>query len=283
MFIPSEIELLLSSDITQGANNKSTNGAYFEVNLDEPLAIPSNALNVTMEVVSASIWWNIPNIDILNNKLYITGPNINNILTNFVLTIETGLYDVIQLNLSIKNNLENAGAYVSSSGPLIELSGDDATSKVNIKFNYPNVSVDFTQPNTIRNIIGFDSNIYGPYPIFPSNILAENTANFNTVNYFLLHSDLTNKGILFNNKYSQIISQVNIDVAPGSQIVYTPYLPAVITVNELAGIYKSNIRVWLTDDKNIYVNTNNENYSLRIKIKYLSPYIIASNKQITKY
>ena len=136
------------------------------------------------------------------------------------------------------------------------------------------MNVDFTQADTPRNILGFDSAVYGPYAGAPLNVLAPNVAQFNQVNYFLIHSDLTNKGIRFNNNYNQTISQVLIDVAPGSQIVSKPFNPAKINVPELAGAKRTNIRMWLTDDENRAVNTNGEYWTCRIVLHYLKPYII---------
>jgi hypothetical protein len=151
---------------------------------------------------------------------------------------------------------------------------DDATQKVQIRFNYNNVSIDFTQGDTFRDILGFDSLVYGPYTSTPINILAPDVAAFNQVNYFLIHSDLTNKGIRFNNNYSQTVAQVLIDVPPGSQIVSRPFNPAKISTQELAGTNRTNLRFWLTDDENRRVNTNGEYWSARIVIDYLKPFVI---------
>ena len=110
----------------------------------------------------------------------------------------------------------------------------------------------------------------------PLNIIAPNVAGFNTVNYFLIHSDLTNKGIRFNNNYNQTIAQVLIDVSPGAQIISRPFNPARIPVGELVGAKRNNIRMWLTDDNDNRVFTNNEYWTARIVIRYLKPYIIGS-------
>jgi hypothetical protein len=112
----------------------------------------------------------------------------------------------------------------------------------------------------------------------PINIQAQNIASFNQVNYFLIHSDLTNRGIRFNNTYNQTIGQVLIDVPPGSQITSTPYNPARISAQELAGAKRSNLRFWLTDDKNRRIDTNGENWSARISIRFSRPYIIGSDQ-----
>jgi hypothetical protein len=163
--------------------------------------------------------------------------------------------------------LENQGASPTAE-PIISFQPDNASQRVQIRLAYPSSSIDFSQVNTIRNILGFDSNKYGPYVNAPKIITAENAAAFNQVNYFLVHTDLCARGIRFNNQYSQVVSQVLIDKSPGSQIVYRPYNPPRINVHELIGASRTSIRVWLTDDKNRRVNTNGENYSVRLVLTY---------------
>lgn len=197
----------------------------------------------------------------------------NDVVQNYAITIPNGLYDLNGLDQSILRELENAGAK-NDPNVLFSLSPDEATNKVEIRFNYDSVSIDFTQPNTFREILGFNSQVVGPYATVPRNILADNVAAFNQVNYFIIHSDLTNSGIRFNNQYDQAVAQVLIDVAPGSQIVSTPYNPPRIMVDELVNTKRDLIRMWLTDDKNRRINTNSENWSCRLLIKYLRPYFI---------
>lgn len=278
MVIPEEISMILSSDPAAGAINRSGDGSYFEVQLQDALQIPKEALNVNISVEESAIWWTVPNIiSNENNRMYITGPDTNDVVQNYIIDIPQGLYDLSGINQAILRELENQGAKINPD-PLITLSPDEATQKVQIRFNYPTVIIDFTPNNTPREILGFNSQVLGPYVGAPVNILANNTAAFNQVNYFLLHSDLTNKGIRFNNNYSQVISQVLIDVNPGSQIISKPYHPARINAQELAGAKRTNLRIWLTDDKNRPVNTNNEYFTVRIVIHYLKPYVIGRSR-----
>ena len=120
-----------------------------------------------------------------------------------------GLYDLAGLNRTISRELELAGAR-SDPDPLITLNADEATQKVEIRFNYNNVSIDFSQPNTFAEMLGFSVtpalNPLGPYPLAPLSILAPDIAAFNQVNYFLIHGDLTNKEIRFNNNYNQTLT-----------------------------------------------------------------------------
>lgn len=274
--VPEEISMIVSSDPQNGASNRSADGSYFEVQLQDGLKVPKDALNVNISVEEATIWWSVPNIITgENDKVYITGPDTLNVVQNYVLTIPQGLYDLAGINEAIARELEAGGAKIDPE-PLITLSPDEATQKVQLRFNYATVSIDFTQNDTPRDILGFDAQVYTPVPDNP--LLAPNVAAFNTVNYFLIHSDLTNKGIRFNNNYNQTIGQVLIDVAPGSQIVSKPFNPARINAPELAGATRTNLRFWLTDDEDRRVDTNSEYWTARIVIHYLKPFVVGESK-----
>ena len=370
--VKQEVSMIVSSSPNNGAVNTSADGSYFEIQLQDALAIPAEALNATLSVEEASVWFTTPNIiSGKNDKIYITGPassplitnrttlgypiastysmtgisadqstlsisnlaagmplgdfilgdkfrpdsgisngieytiisiitdTVNtkeyivsgflennipsntgmfsrlryNIANNYILTIPQGLYDLNGINQAISRELENAGA-----NSLISLTPDEPTNRVEIRFNYNTVVVNFTYPDTPREILGFNNAIYGPYATVPLNVIAPNIAQFNQVNYYLIHSDLTNKGIRFNNAYNQTIAQVLIDVAPGSQIISKPFKPARINVNELIGAKRNNIRMWLTDDSDNRVNTNGEYWSARLVIRYFKPYLVGSEE-----
>ena len=374
MLCPQEITMIVSSDPDNGAVNRSSDGSYFEVQLQDGLNLPAEALNPTLCVEEATVWWTTPNIITgVNDRMYIQGEgalpqvigrvalgfpvgatyamtvvsvgvstlNINNIgggmpigvfvvgdkfrpnsgvssgieytitvitsdtataktytvsgllegnitantgdfsrvrygvLTDFIVVIPQGLYDLSGINQAIQRGLESAGAKIAPYS-LISLSPDEPTSKVELRINYTNVSVNFTYADTPRTILGFNSNIY-TVSTAPNSVLAPNIAAFNQVNYFLIHSDLTNKGIRFNNNYNQTVAQVLIDVSPGSQIVSRPYNPARVPVPELVNAKRNNIRMWITDDNDRRINTNGEYWTARIVIRYLKPYIIGTD------
>jgi len=269
VLVPEEISLLVSSDPLAGATNINATGSQFTVLLEEGIKVPSDALNVNLRLEEATVWWVTPNISasLGNNKLYITEG-----ATPYVITIPDGLYDVIDLNTAIARELETAGATVSPQ-PLIVISADDATQKVIMDFEYNNVSVDFTQTDTFREILGFDSQVLGPYPTAPISILADNTAAFNTIESFLFHTNLTQKGIRINNSYSQTLGQIIIDVPPGSQITSSPRHPARVSAQDLAGQIKTSLKFWLTDQENNLVDTVGEYFTGRIVIEWLQPFI----------
>lgn len=281
MLVPEETTILVSSDPAQGAINRSLDGSNFEIQLDDALAIPKDAINITLSCETATIWWTVPNIITgVNDTIYVFGDDDQAVPTPqlFTVVIPQGLYDLTGLNNAIQSGLEALGAKTVNGVdplPLISLLADSSTQKVFIRFNYTNVYVDFAPADTMREILGFDGIQYGPFANAPVNELAPNVANFSTVEYFLIASDLVQKGIRFNNKYNQVISQVLIDVAPGSQIVNAPFNPARINAQELAGTRRTNLRFRLTDDQLRQVNTNGEFWTARIAIRYFRPYTVA--------
>jgi hypothetical protein len=283
-FVPEEISLIVSSDPQAGAINVSSDGSQFEIQLDgDGIVIPRDAINVNVSVEESTVWWSIPNIiEGVNNKFYVFGDDDTSVPKLFVVAIPQGLYDLAGLNQALQAELEALGARtvgpVGETLSLISLTADDATQKVRIRFNYTNAYVDFTPNDTMRDILGYNNIQYGPYPGAPLSILAPKTAAFNQVNYFLLHSDLVNKGIRFNNRYNQTVAQILINVAPGSQIVSTPFNPAKCNAQELSGSRRTNLRFWLTDDKQRSVNTNGEYFTARIVIHYMRPMIIGKGQ-----
>lgn len=277
MMVPYEINMIVSSDPATGAINRSADGSRFEILLEDAVKVPPEAENITVSVEQATVWWVVPNILMgVNDKMYILAPNVANVLTNYTLTIPQGLYDLPGLNQAILRDLSNQGAKISPSA-VIGLSPDDATGKVEMKLFYAGSQVDFTGLNTFREILGFDAAIVGPVVVAPTSYIAQSVAGFNTINYFLIHSDLVNRGIRFNNNYSQTISQVLIDVPPGSQITSTPFNPARTQAPELKGVMRTNLRFWLTDDRDRVVNTNGEYWSARLVIRYLVPFVLKTD------
>ena len=285
MLVPEELNLLVTSDPSQGARNVSKNGSRFSIKLEDPIELPEGALNPVICVEEATVWWTVPNIITgENDKLYVTGPTQANplITQTSILTIPLGLYDASGLNETVQNLLENAGFQTTSgtpaiSRPVFTITTDEATSRIILRFEYSTVSINFTPNDTPRDILGFDNLVYGPYMLAPQNIPAPFVAQFNTVNYFLIHTDLCDNGIRFNNQYNNTVAQVLINVAPGSQIISTPFNPAQSSADKLVGTKIDTFNVWLTDDKQREVNTNSEYFTARLVIRWLHPHFLHDN------
>lgn len=255
-----QIPIIVDSDVVNGAINKSADGSEFEIQLEDPIQIPVTATSVTVQVQEAAIWWVIPNI--------ITGVNdafsIDDGAGPYNVVVDQGLYDLSGLQQSTES------AVVAAGGPsgMFTFLADNSTQKVILRINLSGVTVDFTGATTFRDILGFNSQVLGPTVVASTDFQGDNVAAFNAIDFFLIHSDIVSRGIRINNVYDQVIAQVLINVSPGSQIISTPFNPPKSPAWELIGSSRNRIRFWLTDQNGNTVNTNNENWSLRMIIEY---------------
>lgn len=255
------IPLILSSSVNSGAYNKSDDGSTFSVNIENGLLVPKGAKYCYLTCQAAEVWNTSPNILAgINDKLYFTDG-----LGSLIITIPQGLYDINALNNEINRQILEAGHDNDS----IQIYGNSATQKTFIKFKNIGASIDFTQPRTFRVILGFDSVVIGPSVTVDDIFDSNNVAAFNTIDYFVLHSDLVNYGIRVNNKFNQAVAQVLIEASPGSQILHQPNNPPLIPCPELIGLKKTVIRAWITDQDNNLVDTAGEDFAMRLMIYYL--------------
>jgi hypothetical protein len=265
------IELIFSSDPQNGAINITDQGSAFEVALQEPLHIPHDATNVKLKVVSSTIWWTIPNVNAGVNDIFRFDIGGSGVVTAIV---PEGLYDMIALYRALQTILISppvslAPAYVSANFQLI---ADAATQRVQIYLAMAGDSIDVGTANSVFQLAGWPTG--SPIVAGPGVTTAPQVAQFNQVDYFLIHSDLVSRGIRFNNAWTQTIAQVLIDVPPGSQIDYAPFNPPASNANELIGANKWNVKFWLTDSRNRPVNTFGEFWTARIEISYIVPVFI---------
>jgi hypothetical protein len=188
-------------------------------------------MDATIEVSQASIWnvsYNISEAFGNNKFTFVHAEAVN------TLTIPDGLYSLSGLNAYFATQFVNLGLPSN----LIVISGDDSTQKTILTFLNAVDQVDFTQPNSVRLILGFDSRVV----ISPSagfNEFSDSTANFNRVNSYLIKSTLVSQGLNINNIGAGIIASVPITNAPGSQINYEPRNPIPIDASELVGQSKN--------------------------------------------
>lgn len=255
-----EIPFIVSSDPLAGAQNKSLDGSQFSISLEDPINIPGNATSVTLEVQESAIWWTVPNILTGVNDRFVMDDGTNGFVTVF---IPQGLYDLDGLAAACETAVVNAGQIADA----FTFINDDSTQKSQIQFNLINAAVDFTLSDTFADIMGFNNAlITGTF--VGQTFTAQDVAAFNQIEFFLLHTDLVDRGIRLNNTYSQIVSQVYITADPGNQNIDKPFNPIAVPSWSLIGAIRNNARFWLTDQNSNSVNTNNENFSMRFVLKY---------------
>jgi hypothetical protein len=255
-----ELPMIFSSS---GANYVSEQGSTFDIQFREALIVPREAQNITLEAVQSSIWWSIANIEKdVNDSLILSISGVD-----YDIKLESGLYDLTTLDAAINRAIVNATGQTTT---YVNIVDDEATNKVILSFASANLEIDFTGANSMYEILGFEQNVYplGGATTQPINILAPNVAKFNSIDYFVIHTDLITTGIPFNGIFNQSLSQVLIDAEPGSQIITRPYNPIKCDANNLAGSVRNSARFWLTDQNNNLVNTNTEMWSVLVVLKY---------------
>lgn len=259
-----EIPLLVSSSEDAGAYNVNSNRSRFDVDLPQEIKIPRDAKNVTVHVSDATLWYVPFNISTAlgNNKfaLDVQGDQV------YTVTIPDGLYDLSSVAHAINVGLVNQGL---ASG-IITFVGDAASQKVVINYTAAGLRVDFTVANSCRLIMGFNSAVSpAAYTTGPFSVYGDIEAAFNTIDYFLIHSDIVLGGIPNNGKSTSVIARILINGAPGTQLIFEPQNPIKIPSQRLAGSTISRIHMWVTNQDGVtQPEFQNENFSALIVISY---------------
>ena len=220
-------------------------------------------MDCTVEVLQAAVWNTSPNIAVEfgNYRFRFT---YNESVYGFV--IPDGLYSLTDLSTTISRLLANAGL----ASNLFILSGDQSTQKTVITYSVSGVRIDFTRPDSIRTVLGFDARLspVGGISAAGQSDFSDNTAVFNRINSFFVRSSMVNNGLPLNNVGSGIIAAIPITAAPGSQINYAPTIPIAVDASNLPGTTLQFISFDLLDQELRYVNTVGEDWSITLAIKY---------------
>ena len=142
----------------------------------------------------------------------------------------------------------------------MSLERNDATLKAVFKLK-PQYRIDFTQPSSIRSILGFESKIVGGSAdkYFPG----DHIVNILTVNTVFINCDLINNS--YNNGVlAPVIYSFFPNVGPGYKIVRNVENPIYLPVNKTQ---INNITVWLTDQSNNPLNFRGEIITVRFHLR----------------
>ena len=271
--IEKQFSAFFNSSTASGSVKIGSLGNRFQVQLDTPLSIPADSLYASLEVVSTKIWNVSPNISttIGNNQLYFSYAGYN-----FNIQFPDGLYSVDELNKYISIYFNE---YTPLPNDLFLFSENQSTQKVSIQINYIGVMIDFRQPNSCIDVLGFYTTHDQQNDIFTSTILldsvvagasfvAPNEARFNrVVNYYLL-SNLLSDGIPINSRSVGILAEIPVNVGVGSLINFLPTNPLKIDATDLIGNSKQLISFTLLDHLLRDVSTAGEDFSLTLVFRY---------------
>jgi hypothetical protein len=281
MYINHEDSFFFSSNddpTTLGpALNKDLNGSRFQVRMEPPISVPTDAQSVTIECVNANILHVTPNIaaEYGNNTMYVEydyddgGPQT----FGMTLVLTDGNYTTDTLNSEVQRLLSSydsppLNAQKFSPGAII-ISENTATQRVIITLAN-NLRILTSGVNNVMPILGFTgADLESTYD--GENFYADSVAQLNRVNSYLLHGDIVQGGIPLNSQQDNIFAQVDIDVPAGGNINFRPFNPLKVSGTHLKYGDKDLLTFYMTDEKNRPVNTLGENFTFTLVIRYQKP------------
>lgn len=257
---------IFSSNPANGAQNVNQDQNEFDIYLNEPISIPRNAINCTLEVVKAQVWYVQPNIseEIKNNQLEF----VHN-ATTYNWTIPDGLYSLPDLNAYLSRQFVAEGL----DADLFDFAAENSTQKVVLTFNYAGTRINFTAANSVNTLLGFNA-IY--YPLLVPSVAGESftsqsTAALNRLETYLIHCSLVPNGIPINENGSNIIADIpiSVDYSPGDLIVFAPFNPIKTSTPNLVGQPIGNVHMRISDQEDRAIEMLGEYWSVTVTIRYM--------------
>lgn len=211
-----------------------------------PIYLDKNA-EYEIAFLSFEAFNSIPNVDEKNN--------VFKIIPFDPIIIPPGNYEfddiVNYLNTTVNDNTTQ---YESV---FIKLKANTNTLRSMIKSSHP---VDFTYPNSINSLLGFDQEIISASQKYFS---SENVINIFRVNVIRINCNIVT-GAYHNDEMSHTLHEFFPHVPPGYKIIETPqnlvYLP--ITTNVI-----DHIKIEILDQDGNYVNFNSEVVTIRLHLR----------------
>lgn len=215
--IEKQFSLLFSSAL--GNNVDPVDKSSFTVQLYNPISVPRNAKSAQIGLYSANVWNSSPNIVTGENDkvyfIYLGSP--------YNITIPQGLYSVEDLQNQIQTQILLESVPIPDD--IIQLLPNEATQQILTQFNYAGTQLDYTQANTIREIVGYDARLSPLVPSVAPGELdpADSLAAFNQYDSFLiLANDLVLDGLPVNDRAVGVLAQIPLTSPPNSLINFIP-------------------------------------------------------------
>jgi hypothetical protein len=207
--------------------------------------LPTEATNVRVALVEATIWNTVPNIVEPYNVI-----RIQTTTEEIDFVIPTGLYNVDQLNTCLERLLLDADLEPN----LFFLRVDLPTDKImfcNSSSTYKDGIRVLNPPSTPRSLLGLTDDSTLIITVGHNNqVLAPSVAKFNQMNWFVLRNSLASPGLNLNGDTRNILGRVYIDDGPNTMLVYEPSYPIFVPARDLqwTGKIAEVVGQWFQDD-----------------------------------
>ena len=238
----------------------SGNTSNFTIGFSPSISL-SQDRNYEVALIRLETYYSFPNINETNN-LFKYSPNSGT--TWNTIAIPTGCYEISAINAYIQRAMKDAGYYdATNSIYYITISTNFNSLKIELSLA-PNYKVDFTISNSLRTVLGFNSQIYSANGVSQGNSFeSENIVNILSVNEILVHADIIG-GSYVNGSSKSVLYSFFPGVGPGYKIIEVPknlvYLP--VTRERIDSI---NIRLTDQDDKEL--DLRGETLTIRLHLR----------------
>ena len=226
--------------IQSGKDSKLVTDFVPSLDFDKPYEIALHSLET---------YYSFPNIDEKNNKMRIT---LDGILWHDI-TFAVGSYEHKDINSELQRIIESIGGKKND----VVLKPNKNTFQT-IMVISDKAEVDFTIPNSIRSVLGFDSYIYQK-----GRHLSEHTVNIMRINSIFVHTDVIGSTYV-NGSQSPVIYSFFPDIPPGGKIIIQPrvliYLPISLSVI-------SRLTSWLTDQHDQVLDLRGEELTIKYHLR----------------
>jgi hypothetical protein len=217
-------------------------------------------LNYEIALVRFETYNTYYNVTLTNNQFSYT--NSSGAVRTF--TITPGAYQVSDINAYIQSQMFTNGDYTTNAttGLItygISISANLNTSKciITLAAGY---SVNFTIPNSIRNVLGFNSTV-----INSSTNTSQNIIQIQNFNILCVNCDLVSNSYL-NTTSSNILRVISNTLVPvGYKIIVEPTNQIFLPIKNSVGF--SDFRVWITDESGNLINFNGETITITLLVR----------------
>lgn len=229
--------------IYEPQNNLNT--AKHTINFQGGIVLDPNA-SYEIAFDSLDTYYSFPNIIAGTNNRFAYTKNG----AKTVLSFPTGCYCIENINATLKEMLGDDKNSITISTVIPQLK-----SAIEIA---PNFTVDFTEPNSINTVLGFDAKVLNPGYNTSDNII-----NINRTNTIFVNCDLVT-GCYVNETRQPVIYSFFPNVPPGYKIVeVTPRL-TFLPINRSR---LDSITVWLSNQDDELINLRNDIVTVRFQIR----------------
>ena len=233
--------------------------SQFTFRFNPPIILDS--LEYEMALMDIETFYSFPNINITNCNIRYYSPAT---LRWNIIVLPIGTYTIETINLECVTQQTAFGDSVTVVKFAPYISALKCKMSLSKAVGVEEPKVDFTYPNSINTILGFNSQIYNNTSTTSTKtFISENTVNIMGVSSVYINCDLISNSYI-NGVMFPVIYSFFPNVPPGYKIVEKPFHLVFLPINRST---ISQIKVWITDQNGNTLDFRGENISIRFYLR----------------